>query len=32
MRGVGTPLSSFTFGDYSYSQYRLVLMAAAVIG
>jgi branched-chain amino acid transport system permease protein len=30
MRGVGTPLSSFTFGDYSYSQYRLVLMAAAV--
>src|SRR4051794_4183209 len=31
MRGVGTPLSSFTFGDYSYSQYRLVLMAAAVI-
>jgi urea ABC transporter permease protein UrtB len=31
MRGVGTPLSSFTFGAYSYSQYRLVLMAAAVI-
>jgi urea ABC transporter permease protein UrtB len=31
MRGVGTPLSSFTFGDYSYSQYRLVLMTAAVV-
>jgi branched-chain amino acid transport system permease protein len=31
MRGVGTPLSSFTFGDYSYSQYRLVLMATAVV-
>ncbi|UEM07819.1 branched-chain amino acid ABC transporter permease (plasmid) [Skermanella rosea] len=30
MRGVGTPLSSFAFGDYSYSQYRLVLMGAAV--
>ena len=28
MPGVGTPLGSFTFGGYSYSTYRLVLMAA----
>jgi branched-chain amino acid transport system permease protein len=28
--GVGTPLGSFNVGAYSYSVYRLVLMAAAV--
>ena len=27
MTGVGTPLGSFTVGDYSYSIYRLVLFA-----
>ena len=30
MTGVGTPLSSVTVGNYSYSLYRLVLMAVAV--
>lgn len=30
MPGIGTPLGSFEIGDYSYSQYRLVLMAIAV--
>lgn len=30
MQGTGTPFSSFSFGPYSYSIYRLVLMAAAV--
>lgn len=30
MRGVGTPLGSFSVGALSYSNYRLVLMAAAV--
>ena len=28
--GTGTPLGGFTVGDYSYSVYRLVLMATAV--
>ena len=30
MQGVGTPLGSITFGDRSYSAYRLVLMASAM--
>jgi len=30
MPGIGTPLDSFEIGAYSYSQYRLVLMAIAV--
>lgn len=30
MQGVGTPLGSFSVGGYSYSVYRLVLMAIAV--
>jgi urea ABC transporter permease protein UrtB len=29
--GAGTPLGSFTVGAYSYSWYRLVLMAAAIV-
>ena len=29
--GTGTPLGSFTVGAYSYSWYRLVLMAAAIV-
>ena len=29
MQGVGTPLGSFTIGEYSYSVYRLVLMLTA---
>lgn len=31
MQGVGTPLGSFSVGGYSYSTYRLVLMAIAVL-
>lgn len=31
MQGVGTPLGSFSVGGLSYSNYRLVLMAAAVM-
>lgn len=31
MQGVGTPLGSFSFGGLSYSNYRLVLVAAAVL-
>ena len=31
MQGVGTPLGSFSVGGLSYSNYRLVLMAAAVL-
>ncbi|MEX1662136.1 branched-chain amino acid ABC transporter permease [uncultured Thioclava sp.] len=31
MAGSGTPFSSFTVGDYSYSVYRVVLMAMAVL-
>ena len=31
MQGIGTPLGGFTIGGYSYSAYRLVLMAAAVV-
>jgi urea ABC transporter permease protein UrtB len=31
MQGVGTPLGSFTVGDLSYSYYRLLLIAAAVL-
>lgn len=30
MPGIGTPLGSFRIGAYSYSEYRLVLMAVAV--
>ncbi len=30
MQGTGTPFGSFTLGDYSYSEYRMVLMAVAV--
>jgi branched-chain amino acid transport system permease protein len=30
VQGVGVPLGSFTVGAYSYSTYRLVLMAAAL--
>jgi len=30
MRGVGTPLGSFTIGALSFSYYRLVLMATAL--
>lgn len=30
MTGVGTPFGSFSVGDYSYSVYRVVLMAAAL--
>jgi branched-chain amino acid transport system permease protein len=29
--GAGTPLGSFTVGDYSYSWYRLILMLAAIV-
>lgn len=34
MQGSGTPLASFKLGDYSYSEYRIVLMlvGAAVLG
>ena len=31
MPGIGTPLGSFTVGEFSYSQYRLVLMGIAVL-
>ncbi len=31
MQGIGTPLGSVTVGAYSYSVYRLVLFAAAVL-
>ncbi|MCA8907830.1 MAG: branched-chain amino acid ABC transporter permease [Rhodospirillaceae bacterium] len=31
MPGVGTPLGSFSVGDYSFSEYRVVLMAIAVL-
>ena len=31
MPGVGTPLGSITYGEFSYSVYRLVLMAVAVL-
>lgn len=31
MQGVGTPLGSFSVGGYSYSTYRLVLMAIAIL-
>ncbi|MDX6750076.1 branched-chain amino acid ABC transporter permease (plasmid) [Geminicoccaceae bacterium 1502E] len=31
MPGIGTPLGSFTMGGFSYSQYRIVLMAVAVL-
>ncbi|MGO3892523.1 MAG: ABC transporter permease subunit [Paenalcaligenes sp.] len=30
IQGTGTPLSSFQFGGYSYSEYRVVLMAVAI--
>lgn len=30
MTGIGTPLGSFQLGPYSYSVYRLVLLAAAI--
>ncbi|SON55644.1 LIV-I protein H [Hartmannibacter diazotrophicus] len=30
MQGTGTPFGSFMVGDYSYSVYRLILMATAV--
>ncbi|NTB97348.1 branched-chain amino acid ABC transporter permease [Agrobacterium tumefaciens] len=30
MQGTGTPLGSFTVGAYSFSQYRLVLVGAAI--
>jgi branched-chain amino acid transport system permease protein len=29
--GIGTPLGGFTIGEYSYSSYRVVLMAVALI-
>lgn len=31
MQGVGTPLGSFSIGELSYSYYRLLLIAAAVL-
>ena len=31
MPGIGTPLGSFSIGAFSYSEYRLVLMAVAVL-
>ncbi|WP_119166121.1 ABC transporter permease subunit [Algihabitans albus] len=31
MPGIGTPLDSFSIGAFSYSEYRLVLMAVAVL-
>lgn len=30
MPGTGTPLGSFSFGSYSYSEYRVALMAVAI--